>query len=150
MTDYTSAIIRAAILKLLGQMDEEGRDEIRETLELGDRKTAWVDGQDIGYILRTKPKPAMSVIDHGRFGRWVDEHCPDAIVTVRQVNPTWRNRVLRDGHVEVADPETGELVKMVPDGIGIISAPPQLRIVPNEHAEALALAVLRGVKELES
>lgn len=152
-TEYESAVLRAAMLKILSLADEERRDEIRDTLNPGDRKTVYLDDGDtrreIGTVLRTKPKPAMSVIDHEAFGRWVDEHCPEAIVTTRQVNPSWRQRVLRAGHVEVLDPETGELREMVPDGIGIISAPSQLRISPNEHGEALALTILNGVKELE-
>lgn len=150
MSAYLDALLRAAILKVLTEINDEHRDEIRDSLEPGDRKTIWHDGQKVGQVLRTDPAKRWTVIDHDAFGRWVGEHCPEAIITTTAVNPAWRAQVLKAGRVEVVDPETGEVTEQTPDGVVLVAGASQLQVRPNDVAERIALSMLGTLREVTS
>ena len=147
---HFDALLRAAILKVLTEINDEHRDDLRDSMDPGDRKTVYHDGEKIGQVLRTAPEKRWTIIDHTKFGQWVGEHCPDALVVTTTINDSWKRAVLRRGKVEVIDPETGEVREETPDGIALMAPASQLQVRPNERAEGLALTLLDGLKEVTS
>lgn len=135
MTDraaVTRAVREAAILAALESAHGETRAEL--DLQPGERIKA-DDG--LGSVLRTEPRKVWKVVDAAAFSRWVEEHAPAQIITIRQVRDSFVKQMQRDG--EYID-GNGEV--LTPDGLGISAAPSQLRVSPSDAAHEAARALL--------
>lgn len=137
------AIMEAAILKELGAANDHTRQALGEILEPGDRMAVTVDGHDLGYVQRTKPRKVWKVQEWGEFTRWVEQHAPDQIVTTTQVSPAFIQRLLSVGEYITAEGEV-----LIPDGLGASETTSQLRVSPSDDAHELARSILNRVPEL--
>ena len=61
-------LLEAAVLGELFEAAEATREELRD-MEPGDRLTV----DELGYVLKTKPRKGWRVVDWGAFARWVEQ-----------------------------------------------------------------------------
>ena len=138
------AILWKAVSAAVAEKKQAVDTEARALFEPGDRKTVWADGEKIGAIVLSDPKPGWKVKDRALFTRWVAEHHPDmtieVVTTEVVVLPEWEKEFLR----QPVDAETGE----VPPGIKYGSATPAFTITPADGVIPALLPGLAAVLEI--
>lgn len=137
--DAARLVLASAVRDAIADKVDEIRDELRTGLQPGDRKTAYVDGVNVGSVQMTQPKPATKVVDYGALMIWVLEHVPAAIVTTQTINQAWVTTLLK-GDGTWTDPQTGEVLEV--PGLGVSQAPPRLMVTQTDQATAWAIEAL--------
>ena len=86
-------------------------DPAAHTLPVGTRLPVKLDGELAGMVSIPKPRVTVSVTDAGKFLRWVEEHRPDEIETVRVVRQSYADAIRRSVRERGGwlNPETGEI-----------------------------------------
>lgn len=141
MNPLERTIALKALSDWLAERKREGDAEVKTLFEPGDRKAVRRDGQKLGEITVSDPKPAWKVTDRAAFTRWVQENHPAAVVTEVRVVPAWEATLLRD-------PVDADGV--IPDGVEMKTATPSWIVKPAPDALRVLADDLPGLLEVTS
>lgn len=92
MTDPAATL---ALCSWLKKRITEWEAQAKAALELvpGERKAAQLNGVTVGYTNKVRGRKRFRVINEAGFTEWVSQRWPDEIVTYRQVNPAFREKL---------------------------------------------------------
>lgn len=140
--DRATRLLALRVLKdWIAAEDRALREEMCADLVVGERYSGLLDPADkeslLGFVQLTKGRESATVTDPAALLAWVEDHCPDEVVTTRQVRPAFVTALL--GSVKAdggwIEPHTGQLLDV--PGIEVRTASPTLTVKPTAEADAL-------------
>lgn len=131
-----TAALEKSIIDYLEERHAETRAKLSEGAGPGDGVKS-----RLGQAYISDPKDSWKVTDEAAFLAWVEANQPDEIVTTVQVNPAFRDWVLKHGGLRVGD----DLEPV--DGVSSVRGTPRLTLRPSSNARETAPMLVTGLLE---